>query len=110
MQFCCMQCLFCCARLYNFIFYAKMPNRKKSVSSAHLPWMWIGAELPDGSIRSLTEIVDISIEYGDCVTPKFLETISGITNAKRWFYLNSKTFKEEEIPADGLIIEDDPNE
>jgi hypothetical protein len=72
--------------------------------------MWVGVELTDGTIKTLTEIVDTSIEYGDCVTPQFLKTLSGIQDANRWIYLDSKTLKEEEIPADGLIIEDDSDE
>lgn len=104
-----MQCMFCCVRLYSRIFYSKLPSKKK-VSSSHLPWMWVGVELTDGTIKTLTEIVDTSIEYGDCVTPQFLKTLSGIQDANRWIYLDSKTLKEEEIPADGLIIEDDSDE
>ena len=69
--------------------------------------MWIGVETTTGSIVSLTDVVDSSVEYGDVVTPQFLETLSGIQSAKRWIYLNPKTFKEEEIPTDGLIIHDD---
>ena len=101
-----MQCIYCCIRVYNRFFYTK-PQIKKQVSSSHLPWMWIGVELTDGSVKTLTELVDSSIEYGDCVNVKFLETISGIEDAERWVYLDSKTLKEEEIPTEGLIIEDD---
>lgn len=69
--------------------------------------MWIGVETGNGSIVSLTEIVDPVVEYGDCVTPQFLEMLSGIRGARRWIYLDPKTLKEEEIPTDGLIIQDD---
>jgi hypothetical protein len=69
--------------------------------------MWVGAELSNGSITTLTEIVESSIEYGDVVTPEFLKALSGLHNVKRWLYLGSKTFREEEIPTDGLIIQDD---
>lgn len=72
--------------------------------------MWIGVELVDGSITTLTEIVETTIEYGDNITPTFLQTLTGIGNAKRWLYLDSKTLKEEEIPTDGLLIEDDSDE
>jgi hypothetical protein len=63
-----------------------------------------------GKIITLTEIVDSSIEYGDIVSPYFLESLTGIRNARRWSYLDSKTFREEEIPTEGLVIEDDSNE
>ena len=106
MQFCCIQCMFCCVRLYNRLFYTKLQTKKK-VSSLHLPWMWIGVEKEDGSIVSLTDIVDSVVEYGDCVTPQFLQQVSGIQLARRWIYLDPKTLKEEEIPTDGLIIHDD---
>lgn len=108
MQFYCMQCLFCCVRLYNRLFYKPLTKRPKKVSQ--LPWMWIGVETSNGSIVSLTEIVDSSVEHGDVVTPYFLEMLSGIQTAKRWIYLDPKTLKEEEIPTDGLIIQDDSNE
>lgn len=103
-----MQCFYCCIRLYNRLFYSK-PSIKK-VSSSHLPWLWIGVETEQGKIITLTELVDAAIEYGDCISPYFLESLTGIRNAKRWTYLDSKTLKEEEIPADGLIIENDSNE
>ncbi len=108
MEFCCMQCFYCCIRLYNRLFYTKLPTKK--VSSSHLPWLWIGVETEQGKIITLTEIVDSSIEYGDVVSPYFLESLTGIQNAKRWSYLNSKTFREEEIPTEGLVIEDDSDE
>lgn len=69
--------------------------------------MWVGVETGNGSIVSLTDIVDSAVEYGDCVTSEFLEDLSGIHSARRWIYLDPKTLKEEEIPADGLIIHDD---
>jgi hypothetical protein len=109
MQFCCMQCMFCLVRLYNRIFYEKLPSKKK-ISASHLPWMWIGVETESGKIITLTEMLESSIEYGDCITPKFLKAFTGIQDAKRWIYLDSKTFKEEEIPTVGLIIEDDSHE
>ena len=104
-----MQCMFCCVRLYNRLFYSKLPTKKK-VSSSHLPWLWIGVETTNGNILTLTEIVDSAIECGDTVSPQFLEVLSGVRNAKRWIYLDSKTLKEDEIPADGLIIGDDSDE
>ncbi len=110
MQFCCMQCLFCCVRWYSRFFYKQVPKQLKKVSASHLPWMWIGVETAEGKIVSLTEIVDPAVEYGDVVTPAFLKTISGIQTAKRWIYLDPKTLKEEEIPTDGLIIQDDSDE
>lgn len=109
MQLCCMQCMLCCVRLYSRFFYTKLPT-KKNVSSSHLPWMWIGAETAGGTILTLTEIVDSTVEYGDCVTPAFLESLTDVQNAKRWIYLDSKTFREEEIPTVGLLIEDDSDE
>lgn len=109
MQYCCMQCLLCIIRLYNRIVYSKIPSKKK-VSSSHLPWLWIGVETMDGSILTHTEVIDEIVEYGDCVTPELLESLTDVRNVKRWIYLDSKTLKEKEIPAEGLIIEDDSHE
>ena len=110
MQFYCMQWLFCCIRLYNKLFFKELPKTIKKVDSSHIPWLWIGAELTDGNITSLTDLVNGSVEYDDVITPSYLEDISNVENAKRWVYVDSKTLKEEEIPAHGLVIEDDSDE
>jgi len=104
-----MQCFYCCIRLYNRLFYTKLSTKKK-VSSSHLPWLWIGVETTSGKIITVTEVVESAVEYRDRITVEFLENLTGIQNAKRWSYLDSKTLKEEEIPTEGLIIEDDSDD
>jgi hypothetical protein len=96
-------------RWYGKLFYTQIPTDRK-ISVSNLPWVWIGAETLSGTIISSTELVNASIEYGDCITVQFLEMLTQEKNIKRWFYLDSKTFKEEEIPAEGLIIENDSDE
>jgi len=104
-----MRCIFCCIRWYSKLVYAQVSSEKK-VSVSNLPWVWIGAETHSGDILSLTNVVNPAVEYGDRVTVQFLQLLTGVAHAKRWFYLDSKTFKEEEIPAEGVIIEDDSDE
>ena len=107
MQFCCIRCSFCCIRLINKLFYKEAPKRIAKVDPHALPWMWIGAELTNGKILTLTEVVNSSVEYYDNVSPVFLNNLVGIPNVSRWLYLDAKTFKEQEIPTEGLVIEDD---
>ena len=102
-----MNCLFCIIRLYNRIFYKRIPKQKISISN--LPWLWIGAELNNGKIETITELVNSIIEYDDTITPLFLKELTQFKNVKRWLYLDSTTLNEEEFPAEGLVIKDDSN-
>jgi|LakMenEpi03Aug12_release.lakeMendotaPanAssembly.Ray.scaffolds.fasta_scaffold2383091_1 hypothetical protein len=104
---CCINCFFRLIRIYNRLFYIEIPKPK--ISTSKLPWLWIGVELTNGKIETMTDLVNNSIEYGDVITPEFLEKLTNIKNAKRWIYLKSTTLNEEEIPAEGLVIEDDSN-
>jgi hypothetical protein len=89
-----------------------MKNFRLRKRFQHLTFRGCGLESKQSraTIITLTEMLESSIEYGDCITPNFLKAFTGIKNAKRWIYLDSKTFKEEEIPTVGLIIEDDSHE
>lgn len=102
-----MSCFFCLIRLYNRFFYKKLP--KQTISPSNLPWLWIGAKLNDGKIETITEIVNNSIEYGDVISPSFLQKLTEFDNVDQWVYLNSTTLNEEEFPAEGLVIKDDSN-
>ena len=104
-----MRCIFCCVRWYSKLWYTNAPS-KRNISVSNLPWVWIGAETHSGDILTLSSLINPAVEHGDRVTVKFVELLTGVTNAKRWFYLDAKTFKEEEIPAEGVIIDDDPDE
>jgi hypothetical protein len=108
MSFCCINCFFCCLRIYNRIFYKKLLKQKVPTSS--LPWLWIGAETTNGKIETVTEVVNSIIDFEDIITPLFLQEITNLKNVKRWLYLNPTTLNEEEIPAEGLVIKDDSSE
>lgn len=108
MQFQFMNCLFCCIRLYNRLFYKKLP--KQSISTSDLPWLWIGAELTNDKIETITELVNNNVDYGDIITTEFLQELSHLQNVKRWLYLDPTTLNEEEFPAEGLVIKDDSDE
>ncbi len=110
MQFFCIQCFYRLIRLYNKVFYNSSATSLRKVSTEHIPWLWIGAELTSGKIITLTEVVNSSIEYGDTIDQFFLEQTSGYSDVNKWLYLDPKTLKEEEIPAEGLVIEDDSDE
>lgn len=108
MDFCCMNCLFCFVRIYNRLFYKKLPKQK--VSTTNFPWLWVGVELNDGNIETITDVVNSAVDYGDIITSPFLQEITQIPNAKRWIYLHPITLNEEEFPAEGLVIKDDSDE
>lgn len=101
---------FWCKRTYTEIFEDVTAEIKHEfVGLGHLPWLWIGAELEDGKIITVTEDVDYEVRYGDRVNEDYLVDVTRIFNAKRWLYLDPQTLKEEEIPLAGLLIENDSN-
>lgn len=102
---CCINCFFRLIRLYNRFNYTQIPKQK--ISSSRLPWLWVGVELSNGKIETITDTINSSVDIGDVITPTFLEKITNIQDAKRWIYLDSTTLNEEEFPAEGLVIKDD---
>lgn len=108
MQFQFMNCMFCCIRFYNRLFYKKLPTQ--TISASELPWLWVGAELINDKIETITELVNSNLDYGDTITPLFLQELTQLKNVKRWLYLDSTTLNEEEFPTEGLVIKDDSDE
>ena len=104
---CFINCLFRLLRIYNKFYYTEIPKQK--ISSSRLPWLWIGVELPNGKIETITDLVNSSVDIGDVITPSFLENLTNIQGAKKWVYLHPTTLNEEEIPTEGLVIKDDSN-
>jgi hypothetical protein len=77
------------------------------VHPSKTPWLWIGAELSNGKIVTVTDTVNKYIEYDDVVDSSYLEATTKIDTASRWLYLDSKTLNEQEFPPEGLVIKDD---
>jgi hypothetical protein len=100
---------FWCKRKYIEIYGKDEEDTQPFISPSHLPWLWIGAELDDGRVISITEDVNEEVRYGDRVNEDYLVDITRLFNVKRWLYLNPETLKEEEIPLEGLVIENDPH-
>lgn len=105
-----MRCVLCCVRLYNRFLYKPIPKPVQPVSVSSLPWLWIGAEFYDGTKEGYTTVVNEVLEPGDVVTPTFLTNLTQAMDVKRWIYLNAKTFAEDEIPAEGIVIENDSDQ
>jgi hypothetical protein len=78
---------------------------KVTVHSDSLPWFWIGMNCPNGSVITVTEIVNKSIHYGRRVTPEFISDVTGIERGV-WKYMDIKTLEEKDFPSEGFIIED----
>jgi hypothetical protein len=107
----------CCARitiqiyrtgfwLYRKLFpveYQHVPI-KKSVSK--LPWMFVGIELKDGTLLDRTEEANYLAKKDVVVTRDNIDISIDSRLIKRYFYLDSVTLKEEEIPAEGITIND----
>ena len=78
---------------------------KVTVHTDSLPWFWIGAYAPDGTVMTVTEVVNKSIEYGRRVTPEFISEVTQIERAV-WKYMDIKTLEERVFPSEGFVIED----
>lgn len=113
---CCYKFLYCSYRVAFWItrlFKSNAEPRIKyhSVHPSKMPWLWIGAEMADGRIITVTDTVNQHMEYHDVVNSTYLETVTGVdTNVSRWLYLDSQTLVEQEFPPTGLVIKDDSNE
>jgi hypothetical protein len=115
----------CCYRAVYWIyvlgfycsrFFVNPADRQKeikynSVHPSKAPWLWIGAEMKDGKIVTVTDMLNKYIEYDDVVDIPYLEVATGLKEGvSRWLYLDSKTLNEQEFPPQGLVIKDDTNE
>jgi len=98
--------VFILKRKFEQYFYSPEKERLE-ISPSDLPWLWIGAEMNSGVIITLTEDINKIANYGDIITPFFLESYTELKKVKRWLYLDSVTLIEQEIPPSGLVIKDD---
>lgn len=111
---CCYTCVywtyrafFCCSRLFM---KPKIEARVKynSVHPSKTPWMWIGAEMENGNIITVTDTVNKYIEYDDVINSTYLKVATNMEQGvTRWLYLDSKTLNEQEFPPEGLVIKND---
>ena len=92
--------------IYDWIFSQKYEKVSTHVSAANLPWLFVGVELLDGTLLDKTKHVQFLVDSGIPVTPRTVCSSIDKCQIKRCFYLDAKTLKEEEIPADGIIIND----
>lgn len=96
--------VFCCSRL----FATQQKKRYNTVHPSKTPWLWIGAELTNGKIVTVTDTITQHIEYDDVVDIAYLESVTRITEGvSRWLYLDSKTLNEQEFPPEGILIKND---
>lgn len=98
---------FWCSRFFK----SDIENRVKyhSVHPSKTPWLWVGVELTNGKIITVTDTINKYIEYGDRIDSQYLEIATNIhSDIQRWLYLDSKTLVEQEFPPEGLVINDVP--
>jgi hypothetical protein len=101
---------FHCSRAFRRLTEGDVEPQVKhhTVHPSKTPWMWIGAEMKNGKIVTVTDTVNKYIEYDDVVDTKYLEVATNMTSGvSRWLYLDSKTLNEQEFPPEGLLIEND---
>ena len=108
----------CCLRLtikvykigfwvYRWIFpYEYNPVPIHHVSASSLPWLFVGIELNNGKIIDKTDEAQQLVDNNVPVNPTTISKDVNIDEVKRYFYLNTMTLKEEEIPANGITIND----
>lgn len=98
---------FCCSRL--FARPAVVPLKKyNSIHPSNAPWLWIGAEMTNGKIITVTDEINKHIEYDDIINSVYLEEAANLKQGvTRWLYLDSKTLNEQEFPPEGLVITND---
>jgi hypothetical protein len=98
---------FWCSRIFS----SNDIEKAVFVNPSKLPWLWIGVEMKNGKIITLTEKINKYVEYGDRVDTRYLEIATNTTGEiLRWLYLDAETLIEREFPAEGLIIEHDSRE
>lgn len=102
--------IFCCSRKWKQVCSVEEPIQIKynSVHPSKTPWMWIGAEMKNGAIVTVTDQVNKHIVYDDVVDAGYLEAVTKLhTGVVRWLYLDPVTLNEQEFPPEGLVIQND---
>jgi hypothetical protein len=106
---CCLRITFWIVRqgfnIYDWMFSQKYEKVSNHVSASKLPWLFIGVELHDGTLLDKTVHAQYLVDSGIPVTPRTVCSSIDQQVIKRCFYLDAKTLKEEEIPAEGITIE-----
>jgi len=54
----------------------------------------------------VTDVVNNTVRYGNCVDDVFLANCTGLTPMS-WVYLKSTTLEQTVFPSNGLVIEND---
>lgn len=75
-------------------------------SASKMPWLFVGIELTDGKLLDRTQEAQYLVNHDIPVTPYTLDISVDKQLVKRYFYLDAVTLKEEEIPAEGITIND----
>lgn len=107
----------CCTRLtirvykFGFWVYRKLfPTFYDPIpiqfSAAKMPWLFVGIELTNGKLLDRTQEAQFLVSNNIPVTPSTLDIAVDKQLVKRYFYLDAVTLKEEEIPAEGITIND----
>ena len=92
--------------IYDWVTVKKYQPISNHISSAKLPWLFVGVELVDGEIIDRTTHTKCLVNFNCPITPQSVSESIHPHLIKRCFYLDSKTLKEEEIPAEGITIND----
>lgn len=100
--------LYCCKRFVEK--YTVTHKHIEKISPSALPWLWIGAKFKNNSsLVSYTSLVNDIVMHGDIVTSDYLADITSNDPSivDKWIYIDPTTLEETEIPAKGLVIQND---
>ena len=96
-------CFRCKRRIVKYLGYEEVHAHHR-ISQTNLPWLFVGIELMSGKIIDKTEEAQSLVDVGITITPTTISKDVNVDDVKRYFYLDSVTLNEQEIPPEGLVI------
>jgi len=102
--------VFACRRwTMDFLFAPEKPEHPEpAVPVSSLPWLWVGAVHPNGTIVDHTTCVNNLVEMDSVITPEWLDAATlSVDDDLCWKYLDAKTLEEKIFPSGGIVIAND---
>lgn len=71
------------------------------------PWWFVGAQMDDGEIFAVTDMLADFLVVNNRITLDLLERLNydiPKNRIHRWFYIHPDTFEELEFPSEGIVV------
>ena len=84
------------------------PRKKRDedvIASSRLPWLWVGAVYPDGTVEDHTEYINKYSTYGMRITTILMDLALREKAVVVWKYIDTKTLEEKDFPSEGFVID-----